>query len=61
MIRDDTAEVTLPGGIWLDGEHHRGAEICPLSGRDEAFVCDRTGALPPAHLTTEVLTRNLTR
>src|ERR1700681_1909392 len=54
------AAIVLPGGFWLDGVHHREAELHPLSGADEAFLLE-TGTLTPARRTTALLARCLTR
>ena len=56
-----TAAVVLPGGLWLDGLHHREAELRPLTGDDEAFLLETGAALPPARRTTLLLARCLTR
>ena len=55
------AEITLPGGFWLDGVHHREAGLSPLSGEDEAFLLETAGTLSPARRTTALLARCLTR
>ncbi|MFY9824879.1 MAG: hypothetical protein WAM82_26100 [Thermoanaerobaculia bacterium] len=55
------AAIVLPGGFWLDGVHHREAELRPLSGEDEAFLLEAGGALTPARRTTALLARCLTR
>jgi hypothetical protein len=55
-----TAAITLPGGFWLDGAHHRDAALRPLTGEDEAFLLD-SAALPPARRTTLLLARCLAR
>lgn len=55
-----TAAVVLPGGFWLDGVHHREAELRPLSGEDEAFP-ETVASLPPARRTTLLLARCLAR
>src|ERR1700681_1091290 len=54
------AAIVLPGGFWLDGGHHREAELHPLSGADEAFLLE-TGTLTPARRTTARLARCLPR
>jgi hypothetical protein len=50
----------LPVGFWLDGVHHREAELHPLSGADEAFLLETAGTLAPARRTTALLARCLT-
>lgn len=55
------AAIVLPEGFWLDGVHHREAELSPLSGEDEAFLLEGGGTLPPARRTTALLARCLTR
>lgn len=52
--------ITLPGGFWLDGVHHRGAFLRQLTGEDEAFLAEAS-ALLPARRTTLLLARCLTR
>jgi hypothetical protein len=52
--------ITLPGGFWLDGVHHRDALLRPLTGEDEAFLAEAS-ALLPARRTTLLLARCLTR
>lgn len=49
------AEVTLPVGINIEGEWHRGASLHSLSGREEAFISEQAGSVPPAHLVTTLL------
>jgi hypothetical protein len=61
MTRVDTIEVTLPGGMGLQGDWHRSARLRALSGRDEAFLSEEVGALLPAQRTTALLTRCLVR
>lgn len=55
------AAVTLPGGFWRDGVHHREAELRPLTGEDEAFLLDAGASSPPARRTTLLLARCLAR
>jgi hypothetical protein len=55
-----TAAATLPGGYWLDGTCHREAELRPLTGDDEAWLLEADRMLP-AHRSTAVLARCLTR
>jgi hypothetical protein len=52
-------EVTLPGGIALEGNWHRTARLRPLCGRDEAFLEEEARFLPPASRTTHLLARCL--
>ena len=55
------AAIVLPVGFWLEGVHHREAELSPLSGADEAFLLETAGTLTPARRTTALLARCLTR
>ncbi|HVT16393.1 MAG TPA: hypothetical protein VHQ90_09480 [Thermoanaerobaculia bacterium] len=55
------AAIALPAGFWVNGVHHREAELRPLNGEDEAFLLDSGGTLPPARRTTALLARCLTR
>jgi hypothetical protein len=55
------ATILLPVGFWLEGVHHREAELSPLSGEDEAFLLEVAGTLTPARRTTALLARCLTR
>jgi hypothetical protein len=55
------AAITLPGGFWRDGVHHREAELRPLTGEDEAFLLDLGASSPPARRTTLLLARCLAR
>lgn len=55
------AAIVLPGGLWLDGAHHRDAELRLLTGEDEAFLLETGSSLPPARWTTLLLARCLTR
>ena len=53
--------IELPGGFWVDGERHRTAGLRPLTGEDEAFLLETGESLLPAHRTTILLGRCLTR
>ena len=55
----NTVELTLPGGFVLEGSRHRTAHLRPLSGQDEAFLCEGTRSLLPAAQTTALLSRCL--
>jgi hypothetical protein len=55
-----TAAIMLPGGFWLDGVHHRDADVRPLTGDDEAFLAEACNLLP-ARRTTLLLARCLAR
>lgn len=55
-----TQAITLPCGFWLDGVHHRRAELRPLTGEDEAFLAGAR-RLSPAQRTTLLLSRCLSR
>ena len=57
----DTAQVTLPGGCWLDGVRHQMAELRPLVGDDEVFLLEAAGSLTAAQTTTALLARCLVR
>lgn len=54
------AEVTLPGGLWLGGAHHRQAELRPVAGADEVLLAEARAA-SPARRVTRLLGRCLTR
>src|SRR5687767_12541857 len=55
----ETAEVTLPGGIALDGGWSRTARLRPLRGWDEEFLAEAGHSLLPAERTTALLARCL--
>src|SRR5215211_681517 len=55
----EAAAITLPGGLWADGQCRRSAELRPLTGEDEAFLAAADGAVSPAALATALLTRCL--
>jgi len=57
----ETVEVTLPGGIMLDGSWHRTAWLRALCGQDEAFLTEEACSLLPALRVTALLARCLTR
>src|SRR5438093_5483529 len=54
-------EVTLPHGLKLAGGWQRAATLHSLTGSDESFLLESSGALFPAQRTTALLTRCLTR
>lgn len=58
---ENAATVVLPGGLWLDGVHHREACLRPLTGDDEVFLAESEGSLLPAGRITALLARCLTR
>jgi hypothetical protein len=43
--------VTVPGGLWLDGTHHRQLEVRAPTGGDEAFLLQSREALPSQRVT----------
>src|SRR5436190_2084232 len=51
----------LPRGIAAAGAWHRSAWLRPLSGCDEAFLCEEGRYLLPARRTTALLARTLDR
>jgi hypothetical protein len=53
--------IILPGGFWLDGMHHREAELRPLTGADEQCLLEIGESFFPAQQTTAVLARCLSR
>jgi hypothetical protein len=53
-----SVSVTLPGGLWRDGEHFRRAILRPLTGADEEMLLER-GDEPPAQSTNRLLDRCL--
>lgn len=54
-------EVTLPGGLFVDGERRQDAFLRPLTGEDEAFLLEDAEGLSPAARTTALLVRCLER
>jgi len=54
-------DVSLPGGLWVDGERRRDAALRPLNGEDEAFLLEASSGLSPAHRVTGILERCLVR
>ena len=60
MTRARSETVTLPGGLWLGGAHHRQAELLPVAGADEALLAEERGA-PPARRVTRLLSRCVRR
>jgi hypothetical protein len=54
------AEVTVPGGVAVDGARRRDAGLRPVVGADEAFLLD-AGALAPVERSTALLARCLVR
>lgn len=57
----DAVEVTLPGGMSLQGDWHRTAWLRPVLGQDEAVLGEEAQSLLPASRTTALLTRCLVR
>lgn len=54
-------EVTLPGGLFVEGERRQDALLRPLTGEDEAFLLEGAEGLSPAARTTALLARCLER
>jgi hypothetical protein len=54
-------EVTLPGGLFVEGERRQDALLRPLTGEDEAFLLEDAEGLSPAARTTALLARCLQR
>jgi hypothetical protein len=54
-------EVTLPGGLFVDGERRQDALLRPLDGEDETFLLEDAEGLSPAARTTVLLQRCLVR
>jgi hypothetical protein len=54
-------EVTLPGGLFVEGERRQDALLRPLTGEDEAFLLEDAAGLSPAARTTALLARCLER
>ncbi len=52
--------ITLPTGIWVDGEHHRQIELRPLRGTDEAFLLDGGRKMPASTRVSHLLANCLT-
>ena len=52
--------VTLPHGVWIEGERHQAAELRGPTGADEAFLLELDEASPAAR-TTALLARCLVR
>ena len=44
-------QVTLPGGLWLGGVHHRQAELLPVAGADEVLLAEERFASPARRVT----------
>ena len=55
------ATITLPNGLWVNGDHHRLAGLRPLMGEDESFLADVRERWQPAECVTAILGRCLTR
>jgi hypothetical protein len=53
-------EVTIPGGVAVDGGRRRDAALRPVAGADEAFLLD-ADALAPVERSTLLLSRCLVR
>jgi hypothetical protein len=54
-------EVTLPGGLFVEGERRQDAVLRPLTGEDEAFLLEDADGLSPAARTTALLARCVER
>lgn len=54
-------EVTLAGGVWVNGACCRDVELRELTGGDQLALMEEAASLPHAQWTTEVLRRCLTR
>lgn len=52
--------VTLPGGLWLDGQCYQQVGLRPLTGTDEAYLQEYSPVQLPAETITAVLSRTLT-
>lgn len=59
MVADGSASVTLPIGVWKEGERHQDAVVRPLQGRDEAALLESGAPSVRAEWTTAVLHRCL--
>jgi hypothetical protein len=57
---DAAVEVTIPGGVAVDGGRRRDAALRPVAGADEAFLLD-ADALAPVERSTLLLSRCLVR
>jgi predicted RNA-binding Zn-ribbon protein involved in translation (DUF1610 family) len=53
--------ITLPTGIWVDGEHQRRVDLRPLCGRDEEFLLDVGEKMPASTRTSHLLANCLTQ
>jgi hypothetical protein len=53
-------EISLPGGLWLGGAHHRQAELLPVAGADEVLLAEERSS-PPARRVTRLLGRCVRR
>jgi len=51
------AEVTIPGGLWINGTCHRHAEIRAVTGEDQVFLAGLGPAVLPACRATALLSR----
>ena len=57
---ETAVEVTMPGGVAVDGRRRRDAALRPVVGADEAFLLD-ADALAPVERSTVLLARCLVR
>ncbi|MBE2269396.1 MAG: hypothetical protein IAE80_14270 [Anaerolinea sp.] len=55
-----SALLTLPSGIWLDGKHYRAAALRPLTGEDELFMSALAASVSLPEQATILLARCVT-
>ncbi len=55
------ANVTLPGGLWIDGDRHQSADLRAMTGADEEFLRSFDSAVPLARQVTGLLERCVSR
>lgn len=60
-MNEAVARVELPHGFWVNGAHHRGAELRPLTGADEEVLGASARTTLPAERANRLLGRCLIR
>jgi len=56
-----TTAVSLPIGLWRDGERMKAAVLRPMTGADQEFLLEADGIMPPAIRTSQLLARCVQR
>jgi len=57
MAQDDSVQVELPLGYWIEEKHRRNSTLRAMHGADEVFLSEMGQSLPPAQWTTSLLGR----